>query len=230
MIDKAKIPQELAVLPNWVCYRIEPDKRTGKAAKVPYNPKTGYKASSNNPQTWATLDEALFSQDRFLFAGVGFVFTEECGIVGIDLDHCLDTQGKPNEIASDILSKLPPTYVEISPSGTGLHIFLFGKLPYGGNKNSKLGVEMYCKSRYFTVTGNAYHGSVPQIGLDNGVIDFVYSQYIVVGKTKKHKVSSHPGRPLSDDELLDLAQNSRDGAAFKALWEGAFEGEQIKLL
>jgi primase-polymerase (primpol)-like protein len=100
MIDKAKIAQELAALPNWVCYRIEPDKRTGKAAKVPYSPKTSYKASSNNPQTWATLDEAIFSQNRFLFAGVGFVFTEECRIVGIDLDHCLDSEGKFERTAS----------------------------------------------------------------------------------------------------------------------------------
>jgi primase-polymerase (primpol)-like protein len=61
MFDKARIPQELAALPNWVCWRIEPDKKSERATKVPYSPKTGYKASSNNPQTWGTLDEAIFS-------------------------------------------------------------------------------------------------------------------------------------------------------------------------
>ena len=51
-------PKELAVLPQWICWRLEPDSKSEKPRKVPYDPKTGRKASSTNPQTWATLAEA----------------------------------------------------------------------------------------------------------------------------------------------------------------------------
>lgn len=118
------IPKELQ---NLRCWRLEPDKKTDRTTKVPYNPYTGFKASPFNPSTWETLEEALLCAEKYLFNGVGFVFTKDTGIVGIYIDHCIE-DGKPNAVAADILSCLPPTYIEISPSGRGLYIFLKGKL------------------------------------------------------------------------------------------------------
>lgn len=74
-------PKELAALPQWICWRLEPDPKSEKPRKVPYDPKTGRKASSTNPQTWATLAEAEAARQKYLFTGVGFVFTEAGGIV-----------------------------------------------------------------------------------------------------------------------------------------------------
>ena len=125
-------PKELAALPQWICWRLEPD------------PKTGRKASSTNPQTWATLAEAEAARQKYLFTGVGFVFTEAGGIVGVDIDHCKKEDGSWNEVASAILAKYP-SYTEISPSGTGLHIFYRGSMPGKGNKNSQSAVEMYAR-------------------------------------------------------------------------------------
>ena len=48
-------PKELAVLPQWVCWHLEPDPKGGKARKVPYNPTTGRKASSTDPKSWVSL-------------------------------------------------------------------------------------------------------------------------------------------------------------------------------
>ena len=76
-------PKELAALPQWICWRLEPDPKSEKPRKVPYDPKTGRKASSTNPQTWATLAEAEAARQKYLFTGVGFVFTEAGGIVGV---------------------------------------------------------------------------------------------------------------------------------------------------
>jgi len=158
MPSSPSFPPALAALPNWVCWRLEPDARTARDAKVPYNPHTGRRASASNPATWGTLAQALACAEKYQFTGIGFVFTQESGIVGLDIDHCL-VDGKPNETAADILLRLPPTYIEISPSGTGLHIFLRGALPAGGNRNSKHGVEMYSSARYFTMTGKGLSGS-----------------------------------------------------------------------
>ena len=150
-------PKELAALPQWICWRLEPDPKSEKPRKVPYDPKTGRKASSTNPQTWATLAEAEAARQKYLFTGVGFVFTEAGGVVGVDIDHCRDENGEFNETAKSILTKYP-SYTEISPSGTGLHIFYRGAMPGKGNKNSQSAVEMYAAARYFTMTGNRLEG------------------------------------------------------------------------
>jgi primase-polymerase (primpol)-like protein len=145
MLNNRTFPESLATLLNWVNWRLEPDKNSDRTIKVPYNPHTGYKASSTNPKSWGTLEQALLAQEKYLFSGIGFVFTEKCGIIGIDIDKCL-ADGNPNTVAADILAMLPPTYIELSPSSSGLHIFLRGALPKGGNRSSKTGVEMYAKT------------------------------------------------------------------------------------
>ena len=146
-------PKEIAGLRQWICWRLEPDPKSEKPRKIPYDPKTGRKASSTNPDTWASLAEAQAARDKYMFTGIGFVFTEDCGLVGVDIDHCRNEDGSWNECASAILEKWP-SYTEVSPSGSGLHIIYRGAMPGKGNKNSTSGVEMYAVARYFTMTGN----------------------------------------------------------------------------
>lgn len=98
------------------------------------------------------------------------MFTAESAIVGIDIDHCLEN-GQPHEVAADILAHLPPTYIEVLPSGTGLHIFLRGILPPSGNRNAKTGVEMYANSRYFTMTGNRWQDCLNSVAESDGAIE-----------------------------------------------------------
>ena len=225
MKENLSFPPELAALPNWLCWRLEPDARSGRPAKVPYNPHTGRRASATNPASWGTLAQALSCAEKYQYTGVGFVFTKDAGYVGLDIDHCL-TDGRPNDIAKDILAHLPLTYIEISPSGTGLHIFLRGVLPGGGNKNSATGVELYDNARYFTITGKKYQGAVDIIAEDNsGALEYIHQKYIAVGrKTRKSSTKSMPGT-LADDDILRLAQASKDGANFDALWRGDWQGK-----
>ena len=225
MPSSPSFPQALTALPQWVCWRMEPDARSARDAKVPYNPHTGRRASASNLATWGTLAQAQACAEKYHFTGLGFVFTQECGIIGLDIDHCL-TDGKPNETAADILSHIPPTYIEISPSGTGLHIFLKGALPPGGNRNSTHGVEIYSHARYFTMTGKKYQGAVDFIAEDNGgALEYIHQKYIAAGKkTRKSNTNSMPGT-LADDEILRLAQASKDGSNFDALWRGDWQSK-----
>jgi primase-polymerase (primpol)-like protein len=99
-------PKALASLPQWICWRLEPDGK-GRDAKVPYDPKLGKKASSTNPDTWATIDMALEALRQYMYTGLGFVFTKQAGIVGVDIDHCIDpATGALNETAAAILEKV----------------------------------------------------------------------------------------------------------------------------
>ncbi len=56
-------PQIITAQPNWVCWRLEPDKKSSRAVKVPYNPNTGYKASISDKVTWGTLESALEAKE-----------------------------------------------------------------------------------------------------------------------------------------------------------------------
>lgn len=135
------IPSELKALPNWVYWRLET--RDGKPTKVPKNAKTGFNASTTDPSTWSTFDQAV--RTAVNGTGIGFVFTTKAGYVGIDLDHYINM---------DVLTDFD-TYAERSQSGAGCHIILKGKLPeYMGGGKRKGDVEAYSTGRYFVMTGD----------------------------------------------------------------------------
>ena len=148
-INLENIPTELKPLKQWVCWK--------KEDKCPVNPKSGRNASSDKPTTWGAVDQAFSrfeSQKGGKLGGIGFVFSENDPFVGIDADHCRDKEtGEINQAVKDELLKLG-TYCEISPSGTGIHAIVKGKLPGDGlgPKKGRL-FEMYDKGRYFTFTG-----------------------------------------------------------------------------
>ena len=145
------IPQELRDYPQHVVWKWE--ERDGKRTKPPYDPKTGRRASHSDPSTWGTFEDAVKALDKS-FDGIGFVFTENNPFCGIDLDDCRDpVSGKIATWALKIIKDFD-SYTEISPSKTGLKIFIKGKLPGGGIKTKH--VEVYDKLRFFTVTGDRY--------------------------------------------------------------------------
>ena len=219
-------PQELAALRQWICWRLEPDPKGERPRKVPYDPRTGRKASSTNPQSWATLAQALAAKDKYLFTGVGFVFTEVGGIVGVDIDHCRNEDGSFNETAQAILDKAP-SYTEISPSGSGLHIFFRGTMPGKGNKNSTSGVEMYASARYFTMTGNQLEGTPDTIADGSAALPWIHENYIAKKKADRKAKVKKAARTVSltDEQVLEKAAASQNGEEFTALWEGRWDGK-----
>ena len=216
-------PQELTALRQWICWRLEPDPRGEKPRKVPYDPRTGRKASSTNPETWATLPEAMRAQTKYLFTGVGFVFTEAGGIVGVDIDHCRKENGTFTEAAQAILDKYP-SYTEISPSGAGLHIFYRGVMPGKGNKNSATGVEMYASARYFTMTGNRLEGTPEAIADGAQALPWIHENYIARKQARKSKAKKAARRVvLTDEQVLEKARAAQNAEDFTALWEGRWQ-------
>ena len=150
------IPDTLKQLPQWVVWRAfwRPGKgdKPGKWTKAPFQPD-GRPAKSTDPATWAEFGECLLAYQSGRFDGIGFVLTREAGIIGVDMDHCIDADGNVAPWAQQAVDTLN-SYVETSPSGDGLHIFLFGTLPGGMTGRRKGGVEVYAEGRYLTVTGH----------------------------------------------------------------------------
>lgn len=153
-------PASLKSQSRWVLWRME------NATKVPYQ-VNGSKSANNNPQHWATYEVAA-AQGVMLDenGGLGFVLNGD-GIMGIDLDGCRNAlTGEVASWANDILSACGNTYVEITPSGTGLRVLARGtiqlkdkvfKLNPEVGYGSKVQVEIYTTGRYFTTTGIAYY-------------------------------------------------------------------------
>lgn len=145
------IPAELRELPQWV----------GRKGKIPFDPKTGKGAKAGEPSTWGTFGQAVIGMEIGSFDGIGFEFATGGGLVGIDLDHVVNVQtGEVQDWALDIVKRLN-SYTEYSPSGTGLHVFVYGDIPASGrkktiNKNTGEAVELYKEKRYFTVTGKPF--------------------------------------------------------------------------
>jgi hypothetical protein len=157
------VPGCLRERPRWIVWRYE--EHQGRELKVPYAPRTGRRASSTNPETWAAFAEAAEVYAAGGYDGVGYVFTKEDPFAGIDLDDCIGADGTVAEWARQIVDTFG-TYTEISPSGQGLKLFLRGKKPafadctkkgFGPAGTGK--VEVFDNERYFTLTGHVLPGS-----------------------------------------------------------------------
>lgn len=135
------VPEEMKDCDRWILHK---DKR-------PFALK-GYFLSIHDDTQWATFDAA---RNAGKGDGVGFVLNGD-GIVCIDLDDCM-TNGKPNAEAQALINSLPKTFVEVSPSGNGLHIWGYGNVQ-GGRKFQRNGlkIEVYGEGRYLTVSGKTH--------------------------------------------------------------------------
>lgn len=165
----ADVPKELKTFPNFLCWKSVV--RNGKATKIPFDPKTGFPAKTNDPTTWATFEQAVGAADPLSgnnYDGIGFVFTDP--LQGADLDGVVQTSHDVAviDLFAAAIAKLANTYCEYSPSATGIHIIWQSSipLPSGNRKGSKkLGGELYDKNspRYFTATGN----KVPELSANS---------------------------------------------------------------
>ena len=165
MINYDNIPQELRVLRQWVC--------ANNCSKVPMQATCPYPASSTNPDTWSSFEEAVSAVEKGWYDYIGFVFNDN-GIVGIDLDDAFCKDGSATQTTCDIVGKCW-SYTEKSKSGTGLHIFMKGDIPFKG-KNNLAGVEIYKTARFFIMTGDRAT-AIRGIREDQDAIDKIVEKY-----------------------------------------------------
>jgi hypothetical protein len=150
----------LKSFPQWVSWRYE--ERNGEPTKPLINPRTGRYASHSNPRHWGTYEEAHRRTIRDQLEGEGFVLSQDDNITGADLDDVRDPNtGELAAWAAEIVA-LAETYIEVSPSGTGLRILWDGKIDKTIKKDG-INVEIYRDKRYLTITGNHVPGTPTKI-------------------------------------------------------------------
>jgi hypothetical protein len=162
------IPADLRAL-GWVLWRAEP-RGDDKPAKVPYCvAEPMRRASSTDTGTWAPFGDAVEAYGvlaaqaadpvRGPVAGIGVVLTAPAGVTCVDLDRVIGSDGALDARAQTIVERCD-SWTEISPSGSGLHIFVRGTL---GQALKGLQIEVYSTARYIAVTG--HHWAATPAGL-----------------------------------------------------------------
>lgn len=225
-------PTSLRERPQWVAWKVV--ERAGKSTKVPVNPHSGELARANDKSTWGSFEQALNAcRTRSGLCGVGFVFSADDPYCGVDLDDCVDPHtGEIKSWAAKFIEQLD-SYCEISPSGTGVKVFVKANKP--GQRCRKRyadgEVEIYDNDRFFTVTGQRVEAAPAEVELRQEQLDAVY--HAVFGdddRTNGQASAVRPSSPapstnghvqLGDDEIIDLASRQRrSGPKFAALWSG----------
>ena len=218
VVNADEIPADLRDRPQWVLWRWM--ERDGKWTKPPFRPD-GTFADSSDRSTWVPFSEALAAYQAGNFDGIGYVTTTEDGIAGVDLDHCRDTEtGDIDSWALAIVQRLD-SYTEVSPSGTGLRIFLQAKLP---PQDRKLGnFECYEQGRYLTVTGQHLDGTPTAIESRQVEMEAVHAEVFAERRRRrKTQAAPTPSNPvdLGDGEVLRRAFTAKNGDAVRALFHG----------
>ena len=224
-VNFVNIPDVLKQTASFCVWKME--KRSGRPTKVPYNPRTGAMARTNDPSTFADFNTAMKSYAIGGWDGIGYRVSE--GIGAIDIDHCIREDGSLNDVAASILGIFPDAYFERSPSGTGLRGFFrlspdfaYDKTVYYIN-NRKHGLEVYLPgvtNRFVTVTGDMFR---------NGAVtrnDDALRTLLDTFMKRSTRVSSKTVEPVSylDDEgVIAHASASESGDKFKALYAGNWE-------
>ena len=217
------IPNEITDHGLFCCWRYE--ERNGKQTKVPYNPRTGERAKSNDPQSFADYLTASCASHQYDGMGLG-IFN---GICAIDLDHCIDADGNYTQTAAEIIAMMH-SYTELSPSGTGVHILFRAEgFHYDTNRhyimNRQAGIEVYvagATNKYVTITGQPC--TAYGFGDRSDELQQVLERFMIRSQPTAGNAINAVNTPLSPDQLLEKAFSSRRGDVIRRLWSGDITG------
>lgn len=147
--------------PRWILWRGIPDPdKPGKTKKIPVCPVPGENygkaCDPTDPANHATYADA-YAAHKALGCGLAFVFCAGDPFFFFDIDNAA-RDGQWSPLAQDILRRLSGCAVEVSQSGTGLHIFGCGHVPEHSCKNIPLDIELYTELRFCAITFNGLMG------------------------------------------------------------------------
>lgn len=223
------IPLFLTSRRIWALWKLEPG-TNGRMSKVPYSALYNGRASSTNPQTWTDYETAVATLNKGVYRGLSIAIPEEEPLIFIDLDHCIGEDGQLSEVAQDVVSHFPASFMEVSQSGKGIHILTLGEVPKSF-KNTELGIEVYNRARFCALTGNAIQPLEPTEEQES--LDYICEKYgprkkAREVKTPKPAVPLEPLKtePLSDEDedIIHRASRMRyGGQRFSDLYAGRWQ-------
>ena len=203
-----RIPEELQERSQWVNWRIDDEQR-----KVPVNPHTLRNAGVTWPKTWSEFGQArdvAIEHDL----GLGFVLTESDPYTCVDLDACVGSQGSIDGRTREILDLLSG-WVELSPSGTGLHVWVRNDEPVS-RRTKRL--EVYSYWRWMSVTGRSNPEAPLEIPDRTAEVKELFERFMPRVE-QPTRIPTQP-IPLSDLEVWQQLFDSERGDFYASLCYG----------
>ncbi len=205
--------------------------RGGKIVKLPVDYRTASVGDAHDPNIWMDAATAIVTAKLYGEPyGVGFVFTKDDPFFFADIDKCLQPDNTWSPIANDLMNRLSGAAVEISQSGSGLHIIGQGITPEHACKNTPLGLEFYTKNRFVALTGTNIIGSAATDC--SAMLPALVNDYFPPKTSTKDQ--SWTTKPLpewngskQDKKLIEKACGAKSAssvfggrASFESLWGG----------
>jgi putative DNA primase/helicase len=199
---------DIKAFPQWVNW-------SNRSGKKFFATASGDAAKSNDPQTWTDYESACNAGKPC------FVLSESDPFFGIDLDDCIE-DGRLTDVASQIISPfMNRALIEISQSGTGIHITAVGKKPIERSNWTIDGqrVEVYDRARFWIVTFRPLFPGDSQDMLDcqgqlDSVVAWMEGQQ-ARKKTPKPTIEQYPTH-YSTSDLEDRARSTLPRFSAKA--------------
>lgn len=212
------IPDELKKIPQWVNWRLVT--RSGdKPTKPPYQPD-GKMAKTSDRSTWSTFSVVADAAPNF--SGVGFVLTQDNGVVALDFDkcHCPAYNLTMPDVTEHI--RRIDSYAEYSPSKRGFRVFLRATMPVDGQRNGN--TEAYQAGRYVTVTGHMLAGSPRTIEHRQEALDAFMAEAFQGPEKAQEPLKTPKASNTSNSwpEVKEKAFASKHGEEVRRLWDGDF--------
>ncbi|MDO8249102.1 MAG: VapE family protein [Rhodoferax sp.] len=247
--QRANLSTVVPWFPGWLVWDPERGNPNGTAkGKVPIDPTTGDSAKVNQPGTAGTFEQALQAIPEG--GGIGVLMTDATqGIIALDFDHVVNADGSYSGLGQEVFNQFKTTYIELSPSGTGLRVFVLGQANTEHQRGG--GVELYPAGakRWLRVTGAVLKSTAGAVGACQSGIDWAV-RLMLAGSPDKgssmdvagagpSSASPASGGKLSIDQVLDRLGGYRGNegrsvvevqAAFKKTVKEKPSGELAKAL
>lgn len=221
-----KLIEKFGMDKRWVNFKFELNK-DGKKTKVPYSPITNRKAATTKETDWGTFNQT--NQKQY-----GIIFKPDKKLLGIDIDHCLEDKEIVHIEKDNIIKLLKEanTYTEVSPSGTGLHLFLSitESFDLEGSRDSSFPYEFYNHGRYFTVTQVPFNEEkeVRIITPEEAISILKITGYPWNKVEKTVIIKQQAPLDLDDQTVLEKMFNSKNGEKLRSLYNYIGEDTSAK--
>ena len=231
--DNANIPPSPASLDEltlWGVWKRE------NGTKIPYNPRSGYRAKPNDPTTFGTRDEADRALARGKFEGLCILVEESLGITAGDLDHVIAPEHAFDESAlpADVrrVIRIANTWTCWSPSGTGVRFIFAASLGQTYLTNNKRDPrvckgEAYSRRHFMTVIPDRRISGTPAtFNPDAGDLEAWHEALGFPHREQDQPAAPRPayaGGSHTSDEIIATASRV-NGAKFQRLHAGDVSG------
>jgi putative DNA primase/helicase len=229
-VDAKAIPDELKERDQWLLWDAGHD-----TPRQPHWDGDFYGISWSDPDDWHSFEEAVEAAEQTESWGIGYVMAQDNdaharGLYScLDLDGCLDPEPdepKPKNWLPSLADFIDDgAYIEVSPSGDGLHIPLVGQDAPDWWSDSHFSAEEhegveYLTNKFVTFTGDTLHDDYNTVASTDPT-DFLFRSYTELnGENPRVEPSdaarehSHDGDELSKEQIEDALSHINSSCAY----------------